>query len=292
VFLSKRRENYLVSNQILEDYIFHKQTYLELKRVHGVDRRRVQTLLTNSIVNEKVHRPRLVHIIVDATYFGDRKSGRSWCVLVARDPHKKENLAWVFADTETTYNYSILREKIEDLRYTIFSVTGDGFAGIRGAFHGIPFQMCQVHMERLVVEGTTRNPQTEAGQVLLAIVRTLHNTNSHTLTERLRQFTERYHDFLEEKTIHPLTGESSYTHEGLRKAYRSLMHLRKYLFTYEHNKTISKTTNSLEGHFKHLKKYLGIHGGLTRPHQQKILAIILQASSVSPSQETLNGLWK
>ena len=86
-----------------------------------------------------------------------------WCVLVGRDPLQKKNLVWRFEHTETTYGYALLREKLEHLGYIILSVTGDGFSGIRSAFQGIPFQMCQVRMERLVIEGTTRNPLTEAG---------------------------------------------------------------------------------------------------------------------------------
>jgi hypothetical protein len=216
-----------------------------------------------------------------------------WCVLVARDPFQKENLAWTFAETETTYGYALLREELEHLGYTILSVTGDGFSGIRSAFHGIPFQMCHVHMERLVIEGTTRKPLTEPGRVLLALIRTLHkNTNSHLFTKRLRDFGDMYQHFLIERTTHPMTGEWSYTHEGVRSAYLSILRLRKYLFTYEHEHNIPRTTNSLEGHFRHVKKYLGIHSGLTQKHQQKILAVILQVSSVSPTQDILNELWK
>jgi hypothetical protein len=215
-----------------------------------------------------------------------------WCVLVGRDPLRKENLAWRFEHTETTYGYALLREELEQLGYVILSVTGDGFSGIRSAFRGIPFQMCQVHMERLVIEGTTRNPLTEAGQVLLALVRSLPTTHSHLFTERLKYFAEKYQSFLNEKTTHPFTGDWSYTHEGVRSAFLSLFRLRKYLFTYEHDHAIPKTTNSIEGHFRHVKRHLGSHSGLTRKHQQKILAVILQASSVSPNKEVIDELWK
>lgn len=253
----------------------------------------MQSIVEDLCITPKIHHPRPIHLIVDATYFGERKNGSVWCVLVGRDPLQKENLVWTFAETETTSGYFFLKEELNRLGYTILSVTGDGFSGIRSAFHGIPFQMCQVHMERLVITGTTRNPLTEAGKVLLALVRTLHcHTNSHLFTERLKHFAEKYRVFLNKKTTHPFTGDWSYTHDGVRSAYISLVRLRAHLFTYEHNKDIPKTTNSLEGHFKHVKKYLGIHGGLTLKHQQKILAVILQVSSVSPSKETLSELWK
>jgi len=97
-----------------------------------------------------------------------------------------------------------LREQLEALGYTILSVTGDGFGGIKTAFSGIPYQMCHVHMERIIIRGTTLNPQTEAGRVLLFMVRTLfQNIDSNTFSERLDKYVEIYRDFLNEKTIHP-----------------------------------------------------------------------------------------
>lgn len=275
----------------MEDYVFHKQTYRELSDAHGGGRRTIHQQLWQTTPQEKVHHPRPIHLVVDATYFGERKEGRSWCVLVARDPHQRENLVWQFAKTETTYEYALLREELEEQGYRILSVTGDGFAGIRGAFHHIPFQMCHVHMERLVIDGTTRHPQTEAGEVLLALVRTLPSTNSHAFTQRCKQFEERYTSFLNEKTVHPFTGEWSYTHEGVRSAWLSIKRLRPWLFTYEHDQETPKTTNSLEGHFRHLKKHLGVHAGLPRNHQQQVLHLILLASTTSPNKKTLEGLW-
>ncbi|NBX49581.1 hypothetical protein EBT25_06480 [bacterium] len=128
--------------------------------------------------------------------------------------------------------------------------------------------------------------------MLLALVRSLPTTNSHVFIKRLKHFTEKYRNFLNEKTTHPFTEDRSYTHEGVRSTFFSLFRLQKYLFTYERNRNTPKTTNSLEGHLRHVKRHLGSHGGLTRKHQQKILAVILQASSVSPSKETLDELWK
>ena len=292
IFYGQRKEHQKILTNILEDYIFHKQTHEELTRKYQRDRHVLQEAIHDAVLTPKLHIPRSIHLIVDATYFGERKDDSVWCVLVGRDPRQKENLVWRFEHTETTYGYALLREELERLGYTILSVTGDGFSGIRSAFQGIPFQMCQVHMERLVIEGTTRNPLTEAGQVLLALVRSLPVTHSHLFTERLRHFAEKYQSFLNEKTTHPFTGDWSYTHEGVRSAYLSLFRLRKYLFTYEHDHAIPKTTNSIEGHFRHVKRHLGSHSGLTQKHQQKILAVILQASSVSPSKEVIDELWK
>ena len=212
-------------------------------------------------------------------------------VVVARNPVKQENLIWSFEDTETTSGYLYIREALEALGYTILSVTADGFSGIKTGFYGIPYQMCQVHMERLVIQGTTRSPQTEAGQVLLALVRTLfQGTNSHLFHTRLKNYIEKYNDFLNEKTIHPLTDEWSWTHEDLRRAVLRLRRHEKYLFTYEHNKNIPKTTNSLEGHFGHIKKLIRTHHGILKTNAQKILHSILLASTTAPTQDKLDEI--
>ena len=251
-----------------------------------MDKRIIRDLLNQYQSPIKKHHPRLIHLLVDATYFGKREEGKYWCVLVARDAYSKENIVWLFTNYETTLAYTALREEIKQNGYTILSVTGDGFSGIKSAFSGIPYQMCHVHMERRVIEGTTKNPQTEAGQVLLALVRTLHNTNSHVFITRLNLYIEKYRLFLNEKSFNPETGRQEWTHRPLRSATLSLMRLKKYLFTYEHHENIPKTTNSLEGHFSHLKSITKLHRGANKKHAQKIIHSILLASTIAPDEKT------
>ena len=237
------------------------------------------------------HDPRPVHLVVDGTYFGQRTNDTSWCVAVARDAEHGEDLVWRFADTESTSVYHALRDELEDLGYTIQSVTGDGFSGIRSAFHGIPFQMCHVHMERLVVRGTTKHPQTEAGQVLLALVRTLHqDTTKKTFVKRLNLYLRKYTVFLNEKTTNPLTGERYWTHKELRHASLSLIHFQPYLFTYKANTHIARTTNSLEGHFSHINEVLAVHRGLSKSQKEKAIYSLLLAPSIAPRQEKLDEI--
>ncbi len=292
-FSGARRARKVLTKNLWNNYVFGKQTVKQLSVFFNIDKRKIRELLNNYRPQEKQHRPRPIHLAVDGTYLGERKEGESWCTVVARDPKKQENLLWSFEDTETTGVYLYIREQLEALGYTILSVTGDGFGGIKTAFFGIPYQMCHVHMERIVIRGTTRNPQTEAGQVLLALVRTLfQETNSHVFHTRLKQYIEHYRDFLNEKTIRPDTFTNkkgwSWTHEDLRRAVHCLIRNEKYLFTYEHDKSIPKITNSLEGHFRHIKKLLHIHHGTTRENTQKIIHSILLASTTSPNKKRLD----
>ncbi len=180
------------------------------------------------------------------------------------------------------------RKYLESLGYIILSVTGDGFGGLRQAFHDIPFQMCHVHMERIVVNGTTRKPLLEAGRGLLALTRSLHQKiEGETFKYYLKKYLEKYQSFLNEKTINEETGESFLTHEPLHKAVISLVRFIPYLFIFEMNKNISRTTNSLEGHFSHIRDIVGVHRGLSRSQMEKVLHSIFLASTIAPTKKKL-----
>jgi hypothetical protein len=228
--------------------------------------------------------------VVDATYFGERKEDTSWCAVCFRDPKRKENLWWGFGKTETTGIYLQGKAYLENLGYTILSVTGDGFGGLRTAFSDLPLQMCHVHMERLVVKGTTRKPILEAGQALLALIKTLHYTDGNTFKNYFKKYVEKYQSFLNERTVNPLTGEKFLTHEPLHGAVLSVMKFLPYLFTFEKDRNIPSTTNTLEGHFSHIKEIVAIHRGLQRPHMEKVLHSIFLASTIAPTKKKLEDI--
>lgn len=223
-------------------------------------------------------------------YFGDRKKKTTWCVIVFRDDITKENLWWTFTDTETTAVYFLGKLFLEEKGYTILSVTGDGFSAIRQAFLGIAYQMCLIHMERIVVRGTTRNPLLLQGRILLALTRSLFDTNKDLFTMRLNEFTFMYRDFLNEKAISNVTGQSWYVHNDLRRSYISIKNFLPYLFTYEKDRSIPKGTNSLEGHFAHIRDVVNIHRGASRSLKEKILHTILLASTIAPKDEELDEI--
>jgi hypothetical protein len=280
----------VTTKHLWNGYVFGKQTLRELSSTYGLDKRTIRLKLNKYTSPQKKHNPRTVYLVVDATYFGERTEDSSWCVVVARDHENKEDLLWKFTQTETTSIYHSIHSELQELGYTIKSVTGDGFSGIRSAFQGVPFQMCHVHMERLVTRGTTKNPQTEAGVVLLALVRTLHTTNKKIFNRRLTKYIEKYRNFLNEKTTNPLTGEKYWTHKELRQATMSLLNFKEWLFTYTANTHISKTTNSLEGRFSHLKDVTDIHRGLSRRQKQKVINTTLLASTIAPTKSKLDEI--
>lgn len=220
-------------------------------------------------------------------YFGERNEHTNWCLVVLRDPKRKENLWWKFGETETTSLYYEGRRYLERLGYDIKSITGDGFSGIKQALFGIPFQLCHVHMERMITKGTTRRPELEAGKVLLAMAKILHQVNEQTFRKYVQQYLDKYGDLLNEKTTNPLTGETFFTHKPLRQATMALVRFLPYLFTYTKHKDISRTTNSLEGHFGHIRDIVEVHRGLSRKNKQRMLHSILLASTIAPTEGKL-----
>lgn len=256
------------------------------------DRRIIKHHLDAYQLPEKIHNPRPIHLLVDATYFGERTEEASWCTVAFRDFYDQEDLWWSFCDTETTSVYWEGRHRLESLGYIILSVTADGFGGIKQAFFDIPYQMCHVHMERLLRKGTTRNPKTEAGQVLRALTLSLFDTDSATFKRRYQDYLLKYTPFLNQKTINSETGRSEWTHERLRIASMSIIHHLPYLFTYENNTRIPKDTNALEAHFRHINEVTAVHCGLSRVQKEKLIATLLLVSTIAPSPTQLKEIFK
>jgi hypothetical protein len=288
-FRSERKKKQFLKEDIFNEFVFNKQTIRELNEEHGLDKKTIRTILDVHVPSKKEHEPRKIYLVADGTYFGKEKNQEPWCKVVFRDPKRKENLWWKTGKEETESMYREGRLYLESLGYEIASVTGDGFSGLRKAFFGIQFQMCLKHMKDIIQRGTTRNPILEAGKVLLALSKTLHKTDKVTFESRFRMYLERYTDFLNEKTTSMETGVSEFTHKDLRQAVTSLARFLPYLFTYENDKNIPKTSNSLEGHFSHIKDILSIHRGMTKPLKEKVIEEILLNSSIVLKKKKLEN---
>ena len=83
-------------------YVFHKQTIRELADSTGHDRKTLELYLEAIVVPEKIHTPRLIHLVVDATCFGKRREGTGWGVVLFRDADEKENLWWKYVNEENS----------------------------------------------------------------------------------------------------------------------------------------------------------------------------------------------
>jgi hypothetical protein len=107
----------------------------------------------------------------------------------------------------------------------------------------------------------------------------------------LKLFYEKHKLLLEERTHTALSKKKWwYVRRELRSAYYSILNFYPYLFTYEQDEYISKTTNSLEAHFRHIKDVLNIHCGISKSQKQDVLDSIMVAGTIAPKGVTKR--WK
>lgn len=264
----------LLTTELFCLYAFNKQTLRELGMEYHKHTRVFQTLFDALVFKEKIHNPRVIALCVDTTFFED------FGVVVFRDQRMKENLWWRFVDEERLEYYQEGKRFLEDLDYTIVSVTADGLPGLPSIFKGIPFQYCHFHARKTITTYLTRRPKTDAGIELQYIMYELKQYTHNSFVKTINAWHEKHDYFLKEKTVHP-DGSWSYTHRKLRSAIRSMMHMSHYLFTYQIRTDIyiPPTTNTLEGHFSHIKVRVGCHRSISTKRKQKIIHAILLASS-------------
>ncbi len=266
-------------------YAFGKQTLAELSLHYKLRYRTLQVMMDEVVLPQKHHTPRSVALVVDMTFFGD------FGVVVFRDQTTKENLWWMFAPTERTEYYALGRRTLEDLGYTIQSVTADGLPGLPSVFAGIPFQYCHFHARKNITKYLTRNPQTEAGVQLKLLMSSLHLFDEQRFGIALDTWEDAHRNFLAERTVRE-DGSWCYTHRRLRGALRSLRRMAPYLFTYrKYDFSIPRTTNALEGHFAHIKVRVRAHRGLSLRRKEKMVALILTASSAQYTNNLPKRLW-
>ena len=101
----------------------------------------------------------------------------------------------------------------------------------------------------------------------------MKQTDKESFEGSLSQWYEKWENFLNERTINPITSKSYYTHKRLRSAFRSLMNNLPWLFTwYEFiDLKIPNTTNAIDGHFADLKNKLRNHNGLSQHRKMKFI---------------------
>jgi len=222
--------------------------------------------------SEKVHYPREVIIVCDATFYGKRKDKLG--SLVFKDIITNEILIWKHIDSELVKDYQQLLKTLIELGYIIKAIIIDGKRGLYKAFKAYPIQMCHFHQRKTINRYLTRNPRLEASKDLQKIMYNLTSTTQTIFTKKLNEWYEKYQEFINQKSSSLITKKEHYTHPRVRSAYRSLITNLPYLFTYKNQKklVIHNTTNSIDGGvFSPMKKLLKIHNGFTKSLKLKMV---------------------
>lgn len=209
--------------------------------------------------------------VADAT-----KVGTAW-VLVIRDPHVGENVYGKEICTEAISDYQEGFRDLEEKKFVITAVVGDGRIMIPWLFPRVKMQMCHFHQEQIVIRYLTLNPELPASKELLLLIRTLSTSDEASFTDAFNLWCRTWHDFLNEKT-RAESGRVSFTHKRVRSARDSIRHHLPYLFTFEKypELNIPNTANSLDGSFKKVKMAVGIHSGQTHARKVKMVLSLLR----------------
>lgn len=271
-----------LEKELWEEFVFSKQTFRELGESFEYSKKQLRRMFEGIKTENKIHNPRGVNLVVDATFFG-KKETRQWGVVVFRDWLTKEDLWWQFVEDETTLSYQQGKLFLEEKGYEILSVTCDGLPGLINVFNGIPVQFCHFHQTQIIRRYVTENPKLIQGHDLLELVQCLTLTTENIFRQRLSIYIDRHRNFLNEKTTDIITNKSFFTHQRLRSAIHSLIRNLPYLFIYQKYSqlNIPNTTNALESHFSHIKDVVRIHRGLSIFMKQKMTHSILLNSSIA-----------
>lgn len=270
---SGQRRPQATQQKIWQKYVWHKQTKPQLQGELLIGRKKLDRLLDQHETPPKVHHPRPVVVVMDATYFS-RQEG----ILVVRDPNEKENLHVHELVSETKAEYEQARADLEGLGYTLLAVVLDGRTGIPRVFEGLPVQICHFHQWQIVRRKLTLRPKLPSHQALFSIGRQISSSTEEQLRKRLDTFLKIYRKDLDERTYAWGTNRSRPTHAKLRSAYGSLRRNLPHLYTYQKypELKIPNTTNSLDGSFNALKAHVNVHRGLNKNRRRKIIKSYLR----------------
>ncbi|MFJ1390690.1 IS256 family transposase, variant Zn-binding type [Capnocytophaga canimorsus] len=141
------------------------------------------------------------------------------------------------------------------------------------------FADLKIHQSAIIRRYLTKKPKLQAAKKLMKVVDLMIITDKESFEGALSLWFEKWEDFLNERTINPLTNKSFYTHKKLRSAYRSLENNLPWLFTWYDNYGlgIPNTTNAIDGYFADLKNKLRNHNGLSLKRKMRFIDEFLKA---------------
>ncbi len=127
-FSSKRWPEQL-QKIIFQEYFLYHQTLKQLSAKYDRSIPWITKERDEYIVECKVHNPRPVNLICDATFYGKRKDKLG--TLVFKDNESKEILIWKHIESALLKDYRYLKNELIVLGYIIESVALDGKRGLK-----------------------------------------------------------------------------------------------------------------------------------------------------------------
>ena len=217
----------------------------------------------------------------DVLYLDGIYVSKKVCVLICCD--KDNVLGWYLCRKEHSGAWIALMRRIAEPEIVV-SDGGYGFAkALKKVWPNARHQRCLFHVFCQVRRYTTSRPQTPAGAELYMLAKDLMHLetreDSEKWVDRFIEWLKKYNQFLSQLTYDE-HGNSSYTHERLRRAQQSLQRLVKNgtMFTYLDESLKSKvddipsTNNQIEGGINaQLRAMLREHRGLSIERRLKAI---------------------
>lgn len=266
-------------------WVVGKQTIEQISELSGYSIRQLKTWFYEYLDEAptwKIKRRESVNLLIDGTWFPNKV-----CLIVYRANNIKATMFYRLTDAEKEDEIIRDLKALQRMKVRIDSVTSDGGTDIAKAVkYACPNairQRCLAHIERECLLWITQHPKSAAGIELRRLVCQISHIKTHNdelyWKRCLNDWYDEYAEFLKEKTISPLTGQKSYTHDYIRKAYFHIWHALPDMFQFIDHPDIPKTTNGLESFFGHIKDYLGVHRGLSLEHHKNFVKWYLYFNS-------------
>ncbi|MDR2148586.1 MAG: transposase [Tannerella sp.] len=264
-----------LDNSVLwEEYTVGKQTCSQFADKYKCSIKTVQRRLDRRNVPVTPVLSRKVIVLMDTTY-----RGRDFGVILFKNAPTSENLLRYHVKHETNALYIQGINGLQKRGFTVVAMVCDGRKGPVQSFGDIPVQLCQFHRTAIIRRYLMGKPKLQAGRELLEVVELLSKTDKESFAGALGLWFEKWEEFLNERSVYPLTRKTFYTHKKLRSACRSLKNNLPWLFTwygyFELN--IPDTTNAVDGHFADLKNRLRNHTGLSEQRKMKFIDRFMKA---------------
>lgn len=241
----------------------------------------------------EIHR----YLMLDGTYFN------GYCVLIAYNG--THVVSWQFCDREKNASWTALIQPLVPPDIAVVDGNGPLERVIRSLWPDTALQRCYFHIRQGIHKHLTRNPRTQPGRELLALVKTLNQLQTAdevaAFSGEFASWSSRWDRVLKQRTYanqarterpsHVKPGQQWwYTHLRLRRAHK-LIHgliIGEKLFTWlaqaQPDETLPKTTNPLEGGVNTAaKELLRKHRGLTPDHAMKAIGWLLYFKTEHPA---------
>lgn len=190
-------------------------------------------------------------------------------------------ISWLFAERESFISWLLFLERLPEPDAAVIDGQKGLLAAIQCLWPLAKIQRCIVHIERLARIKLTRQPKTNAGKELLALVKRLFGVRTSKQRGRwlcvYRRWERRHAGFLKERSYgEPLAGRKRtwwYTHRNIRAARSLIRNALPHLFTFIDYPHVPRTTNHVEGGVNsRIKELVHRHRGLSQYRKQALVA--------------------